>query len=219
MDRRNVIKKRYYLITGVLFLLGLILLFLPHKKNTKELSPEKLLLSITNEDRFFTPDDVARLIISEDPSIQLIDVRKPEEYQKYSLPGALNIPLSAILDKDENGDLIWAGYFDDENKTTILYSNGSVYANQAWMLTKRLDFKHNYVMKGGLNQFFEDIILVSKPKNSAPESAHHIYQFRKGAAQFFGGGKSDAVVNSETAPVIKTPPPKKKEKVVEEGGC
>ena len=216
--KQQPIKKRYYIITGVVILLGFILLFLPHKKNRGELTPEQLLLAISNEDRFYNPDEVARLIISEDPSIQLIDVRNAEEYSKFSLPGAINIPLSSILDKDKKGNLIWEGYLNDETKTTILYSNGSVYANQAWMLTKRLNFKNDYVMKGGLNKFFDDIIYAKKPLNSAAEEEHQTFQFRKAAAMFFGGGGVETSTVSETSPITKTPP-KKKKKEAEEGGC
>jgi len=212
------IKKRYYIITGIVILLGFILLFLPYKKNRGQLSPEQLLLAISNEDRFYSPDEVAQLIISEDPSVQIIDVRNASDYGEFSLQGAINIPLSAILDKDEKGDFIWEGYLNDETKTTIFYSNGSVYANQAWMLTKRLNFSNNYVMKGGLNKFFNDIMLAEKPMNSAAEEKHHTYQFRKAAAMFFGGGSVDVNMDSEVEPIIKTIP-KKKKKEAEEGGC
>jgi len=213
------IKKRYYIITGVVILLGFILLFLPHKKNRGQLSPENLLLAISNEDRFYSTDEVARLIISEDPSIQIIDVRNRSDFAEFSLPGAINIPLSAILDTDEKGDFIWEGYLNDETKTTILYSNGSVYANQAWMLTKRLNFKNNYVMKGGLNRFFDEILLAKKPLNSAAEKEHQTYQFRRGAATFFGGGNDEINTVSDMTPVTKTPPKKKKKEAEEEGGC
>lgn len=218
MNDRNRIKKRYYIVTGVLFLLGFILLFLPHRKNINEVTPGNLLLAISNEDRFYSPDKVARLIISEDPSVQLIDVRDAEEYNKFSLPGAINIPLSAILDKDEAGNFLWEGYLNDKTKTTIFYSNGSVYANQAWMLTKRLNFKNDYVMKGGLNQFFEEIILAEKPLNSAPQNEHDTYRFRKAAAMFFGGGNTE--INTDTKSTdVKTPPKKKKKEAEEGGGC
>jgi rhodanese-related sulfurtransferase len=213
------IKKRYYFITGIVFLLGIILLFLPFKQNYRELAPENLLLSISNEDRFFDTDEVARLIISEDPSIMLIDVRPSHAFKAYRLPGAINIPLSSILDKDEKGYIIWEAYLNDENKTTIFYSNGSVYANQAWMLTKRMNFKNNYVMKGGLNKFFESIIMAKKPLDSAPESEQQTYQFRKAAAMYFGGGSTEINTISDTKTNQKLPPKKKKKEVEESGGC
>jgi sulfur-carrier protein adenylyltransferase/sulfurtransferase len=217
MDNRNAIRKRYYVITGVLFLLGLLLLLLPHRENKKELSPEELLLSISTEDRFYSPEDVARLIISGDPSIQLIDVRSPEEFASYSLRGAINIPLENLLDKDEEGDYLWEGYLNQEVKTNIFYSNGTVYASQAWMIARRLDYRNNYVMQGGLNAFFENIFQPVKPLESAPQSEHNLYSFRKGASMFFGGSSTPAV-GSDSKPTGNIPV-KKKKKEAGGGGC
>jgi len=214
----NAIKKRYYLVSGILFMLGLILIFLPVKKNRNEISPEDLLLSISNEDRFFSPDKVAKLIISGDPSIQLIDVRTPEEFAAFSLPGAINIPLSSILDKDEKGYYLWEGYLNQNIKTNIFYSNGSVYANQVWMLCKRLNFKNNYVLKGGLNEFFTTIFMAERPKYSAPESEQNLYQFRRAAAMFFGGGTGEVSTASDNQPTQQLAP-KKKKKEASSGGC
>lgn len=218
MINKNAIKKRYYLVSGLLLMLGIILLFLPFKKNRGEISPENLLLAISNEDRFYGPDKVAKLIISEDPSVQLIDVRSPEEFAAYSLPGAINIPLSGILDKDEKGYYLWEGYLNQNIKTNVFYSNGSVYANQAWMLCKRLNFKNNYVLKGGLNDFFSTIMRAEKPLNSAPESEQNQYLFRKAAAMYFGGGGEEVSTVSDNQPTQSLPPKKKKQKT-ESGGC
>jgi sulfur-carrier protein adenylyltransferase/sulfurtransferase len=218
MDSRNAIKKRYYVISAILLLLGLIIMILPEKNNKKELSPEGLLLAISTEDRFFSPDDLARLIISGDPSIQLIDVRTADEYAAYSLPGAINIPLANLLDKDEDGDYVWEPYLDQEVKTNIFYSNGTVYANQAWMLARRLKFSNNYVMKGGLNAFFEDIIHAKRPMENAPQNEHNLYSFRKAAAMFFGGGNNISSQAGDAKP-LEGVPVKKKKKEASGGGC
>ena len=212
------IKKRYYFISALVIMLGIILLFLPFKKNINQLSPENLLLSITNNDRFYSTDEVAKLIILGDPSIQLIDVRTPEEYAKFSLPGAINIPLANILDKDEAGDLDWEGYLNQDIKTNIFYSNGSVYANQSWMLLKRLNFPNNYVMKGGLNKWVETIMRPKRPLASAEDNEWIRYEFRKGASIYFGGGSvlssDDTQGNKKKAPIKK-----KKKKAGVDGGC
>jgi len=218
MDNRNAIKKRYYVITGLLFFLGLLLMFLPYRENKKELSPEDLLLAISTNDRFYTADDIAKLIISGDPSIQLIDVRTPEEYSAYSLPGAINIPLEKLLEKDSVGDYIWEGTLDQDIKTNVFYSNGTVYANQAWMLARRLDFKNNFVMKGGLNTFFETIIQPKKPLASASQNEQSLYSFRKAASMYFGGGSTVQTSGSDTKPA-EGAPVKKKKKEGSSGGC
>ncbi|OQX96990.1 MAG: hypothetical protein B6I20_13580, partial [Bacteroidetes bacterium 4572_117] len=116
------VKTKYYFISALVIILGIILLFLPFKQNINQLSPEKLLLTITNNDRFFSTDDVARFIISGDPSYQLIDVRSEEEFEKFSLDGAINIPLSKFLDKDETGSYEWEAYLNQDIKTNVFYS-------------------------------------------------------------------------------------------------
>jgi len=219
MDSRNTIKKRYYFITGILFLLGAILLVLPHRDNKKELSPEDLLLAIATQDRFYSPEDIAKLIISGDPSIQLVDVRSSEEFTAFSLPNAINIPLANLLDKDENGEYVWETFLNQDVKTNIIYSNGTVYANQAWMLTKRLNFKNNYVMEGGLNAFFENIMLAKKPLVSAPQKEIDLFNFRKAAAMYFGGGGSVSTVSSDSKPIEGTPVKTKKKEAKSGGGC
>ena len=67
-----------------------------------------------------SPDEVADKIIKKDPSIQLIDVRNPNEFNKFSLPGAINIPLQDIIAEK------WTEILDQGSKMNIFYSNGSL---------------------------------------------------------------------------------------------
>ena len=214
------IKKRYIFVTVVAFALAIGVLFLPEKKYSSQILPENLLLQIIDETRFYTTDEVASLIISGDPSIQLIDVRSEAEYNAYSLPGAINIPLDSLLNLDEEGDYIWEAYLNDESKTNILYSTGSVYAAQAWMITRRLNYEHNRVMKGGLNKWVETIMRPVKPHDYQGDEAIDLYQFRKGASMYFGGGSAAATSETETGSAKKKAPKKRKnKKAEEEGGC
>jgi len=90
--------KNYIIPIIVLIGLSLALLLLPEKKFNKEMAPEELLMQINSTSRFITPDIVADRIIKKDPAMILVDVRSPEEYIKYSLPGSMNIPLSSLAD-------------------------------------------------------------------------------------------------------------------------
>ena len=40
----------------------------------------------------------------------------------------------------------------------VFYSNGSVYANEAWMITRQLGYENNFVLEGGLNYWFGNIL-------------------------------------------------------------
>ena len=66
---------------------------------------DQLLAEISTGTQFVSPDEVAGKIISKDPSIQLIDVRNPRDFDMFSLPGAVNVPLQDIL-SPEHDDLL-----------------------------------------------------------------------------------------------------------------
>jgi len=217
MGTKTIFKKRYIAMSVVIIALPLLLLILPDKKSIKEVNASNLLAELDDDTRFLTVDYIADKIISKDPSIQLIDVREPAEFEKFSLPGAINIPLSKILDKEEN-KLIYEDILNQEVKTNVFYSNGSIYANQAWMLCRRMDFKNNYVLNGGLNKWAETIILPEKPIITASQKDFEIYEFRKAASAFFTGGNSVTQTTTEPKNITKSPEKKEKKKG-SGGGC
>ena len=97
-----------------------------------KLTVEQLLSEIRTGTQFISPDEVADKIVQKDPSIQLIDVRNPREFDLFSLPGAINIPLQDIL-SEGNSDILNQG-----TKMNIFSSNGSTEANEPWLRTRQL---------------------------------------------------------------------------------
>ncbi len=217
MSDTRIIKKRYIFMAVVFIGLALLLVLLPEKHTSKELKPEQLLSEINNNNRYFSTDETAKSIISGDRYTALIDVRSAEEYNKFHLKGAVNIPLDSILNKDEKGNYEYEDLLNQDLMTNILYSNGTVYANQAWILLRRLNYQNNYVMKGGLNRWIETVIKPKRPEQTASQKEFELYNFRRSASLFFGGGTVSAVSSETNAPVpiIK----KKSGKKEEEGGC
>ncbi len=208
-------KRREFLIIGLLVLGGFVSIFLNDIKPLPKIIGAKSLLHEVNEQgRYISTDEVARMIMENDPSLLLIDVRSPEEFKKYSIQGALNIPSDKLL-KGNNKD-----YFNQDAYTIVLYSNGSSAADQAWLMLASYGYKGNKVMKGGLNAWYKNILNPQKPENDKlTATLEKQYLFRKGAQIFFTGiqvsgtssGKSKAKAPSK--PIIKH---KKKEVT---GGC
>ncbi len=201
-------KRNYIIAITLAVVLGLTVAILPEKDNKKELTSEEMLQEVIDDTRFFTADDVAELIISDDPSILLIDVRTPEEFAEFTLPEAINIPLDSIL--SENNEYI----LNQNIVKNIFFSNGTIYANQAWMLTKRLNYSNNYILKGGLNEWFATIITPEKPQTTESKQIQDLYEFRKGAMQYFTGGGE--IIETET-PDVKVDIKKTEKK--SGGGC
>lgn len=173
------------ILAMILVPVGLILAAVPENRvKPTKLSASDLLTEVAGRSQFISPETVADMIIKKDPSLRLIDVRNPEEFEKYSLPGAVNIPLSSLL-SDDYKDIL-----DQDLKMNVFYSNGSLIANEAWMITRQLGYRNNFVLEGGLNYWFEAILNPQKPSSVSPEEEFLRYDLRKGAGMVLGQGAS-----------------------------
>ena len=192
--------------------LGLIIAAVP-ENTTKQykLTADELLDELNSEMQFISTDEIADMLVNKDPLLQLIDVRDPQQYEKFSLPNALNIPLGNILADD------WADYLDQDIKINVFYSNGTQDATEAWMITRQLGYENNYVLQGGLNYWAETIMNPTAPKSTSPNEEFALYDFRKGASMALGGGDLATTTSSSSSPkpTIKARPKKKRAA----GGC
>jgi len=203
-------KMKYIVPAGFLVLLSFILLFLPERDSTEQISPKDLLVEINDNSRYLSTDMIAKRMVEEDPSLFLIDVRSIYDYEEFTLPGAFSIPLNEILDET------WDDYLNQEGMDIVFFSNADVLADQAWILTKRMKRENILVMKGGLNEWFRTIIKPAPPPETAPQEAFDLFQFRRGACQYFLGGGNIVIPDSDTEQVQVS---RKKKKTVIEGGC
>lgn len=194
--------------------LGIIIAAVPADRVKHfQLTADELLQEAGAGVQFISPDVVADMLVQKDPSLRLIDVRTPEEFDAYSMPGSINIPLSNLL-ADEYTDILHQDAY-----MNVFYSNGSVYANQAWMITRQLGYENNFVMEGGLNYWFGNILSPEAPSVTSPNEEFAKYDFRRSAAAALGGG---GVVSTESAPPAVQavrPPVTAKAKKKPAGGC
>jgi rhodanese-related sulfurtransferase len=178
-----------------------------------KLTAAELLEETNGGVQYYAPEEIADLIIKKDPSIQLIDVRNPDEYLKFNLPGSINIPLARILDEE------WTDYLDQDTRINVFYSNGTLKADKAWMITRQLGYKNNYVLMGGLNYWAEAIMDPESPPSTSPDEEFAKYDFRKGAGMALDGS---AASTSTTEPGSQAPMPvikSKPKKTRVQGGC
>lgn len=211
----KVLSKRYIILASVLFIAALGLVLLPSYQKNENVTAEHLLAKVINPERYMTSDVLAHKIISKDPSILLIDVREVSEYEKYTLPGALNIPFDSILNPD------FEGYLNQGQYDVVLFSNENFKADQAWLLLNRMAYKNLHVLNGGVNGWYHTILNPPKPTEDMPEEAFELYNYRQAAALYFGVG----IKTKAKKEVVKVAPKKvvvpvvKKKKRKPEGGC
>lgn len=167
-------------ISIVLVLIGLILVFLPGigQYSFKE-KPKALLNSVLEDDACLSVDQVAVLLNNDDPSTQLIDLRNKEEFEQFSIPGAINIPIKQFFKRKPE---IW---LYNTAARYVFYGNGDLYSGYALVMAQGLGYKNCWIMKGGLNAWF-DVVMNSQFSGdylSPRENAR--FENRTKAKQFF----------------------------------
>lgn len=170
------------------------------KKDTR-VSPQILLTEISEQRRFASADQLADWLIQKDPSLLLVDVRSPEEFSAYTLPGAINVPLANLLSPEEQARL------DCEKHRIIFFANGSVLAEKAWVINRRLGCASAQVLRGGLNEWTATILAPKEPPVTASMEEFDLYQFRKAASLYFSGGSRSLEPENYTEPVKETAAP------------
>ena len=212
----KVLSFRYIILATIFIILAGGLVLLPKFEKHEGIKPEQLLSNAISSERYISSDEIAHKIINQDPSFLLIDVRDEESYEKYSLPNSINIPLENLL-TDDSESLLNQDQFD-----VILFSNDNFYADQAWLLCDRLDYKNLRVLEGGINTWYTTIINPTIPKENQPASDFELYSFRKAASMYLGVVYPEPII---IEPIKKKAPPKKvitvkkKKKMPVEGGC
>ncbi|MFH0842461.1 MAG: rhodanese-like domain-containing protein [Bacteroidota bacterium] len=194
--------------------MGIIIAAVPaNKTRPYKLTADQLLEEVNTRTQYVTPDVVADMIVSKDPSLRIIDVRSQDEFEKFSLQDAINIPLTDLL-SDQYTDIL-----NQDVKMNVFYSNGTTAANEAWMITRQLGYTNNFVLEGGLNYWFDAIMNPQKPASTNSDEEFAKYDFRKSAGAALGGGgvvSATAETGTPSAKPAVKPVAKKKRAA---GGC
>ncbi len=213
-NQYQIVMKPLKLLAMFIIPMGLIIAAVPQNRTKHyKLTADELLAEANTRTQFITPEAVADMIVKKDPSLRLIDVRSQDEFEKFSLPGAINIPVPDLL-SDQYADIL-----NQDVKMNVFYSNGSLTANEAWMVTRQLGYKNNFVLEGGLNYWFEAILNPQKPASTSSDEEFARYDFRKSAGIALGGGGVTQSATNQPSTAAKpavTALPKKKKAA---GGC
>jgi 3-mercaptopyruvate sulfurtransferase SseA len=200
--------KKYIFLAVLLIVMAAGILILPPKQNLSQSNPEDLMLDVMQPTRYFSTDQVAQLIIENDPTLQLVDVRSVNEFNAFSLPGSINIPVDSLLSEYSSE------YLSENGKIFVFYDNDDILSDQVWVLAKRLGHENIYVLTGGLNRWINTIIRPQEPDETASSDEFDLFTFRKGASMYFTGAK---IEQADVKTEVKMS--RKKKSGGAEGGC
>lgn len=159
---------------------GIILALLPLSASRSfTVKPHKLLTEILDNSTYFTVDQVARFVVSEDSSVQIIDVRTPEEFNSANIPGSINLPYDKLLDADP------ATILNNGKSKNIFYSNGDMNSNYALTITRGLNLNNTFVMKGGMNEWYKTVMNSSFTGERISARENALFEARTRARSMF----------------------------------
>lgn len=130
-------------------------------------------------------------ITNGDPVIFLVDVRPQEEFDNYSIPRAISIPLKDLPPDN------WTAYLNSDGRDIVFYSNDNVLSNKAWILCKQQGYENLYVLDGGINRWIGTILEPEIPDETSSTAEFDLFAFRKEASIHFTSGVTAAGSKSD----------------------
>lgn len=159
---------------------GIIMAFLPFNTTRSfRLKPDELLSKSVSGDIYFSVDQVARFVNNEDTTVQLIDIRSAEQFKAFNIPGSINIPFNDFSNPK------WEVYLNQKGLKNIYYGNGDQTASYAWTISTGLGYGNNFVMKGGLNEWYKIVMLSQFEGENITPRENALFENRFGARKIF----------------------------------
>ena len=177
------------------FVLGFLALFAgsPYHGSEATVNAKELALIVEKEVDHVSVQTLADWIIQGKSDFRLIDLRSENDFAEYHVPSAENITLSGL----DQSNL-------QHNEKIILYSDGGIHSAQAWMLLEAKGFKGVYILRGGLEEWKDQILFPRIPENPTPAQVAEFTKTKE-VSKFFGGTPQSGGTSEAATPKLSMP--------------
>lgn len=170
----------------------------PYSGYSVNLDTKELSMIVQKEVDHVTPVELADWIIQGRSDYRLIDLRSAGEFSQYHIPTAENVPLSQLSD-----------YGLARNEKVVLYSEGGIHSAQAWFLLQAEGFSGVYILRGGLDEWKDQVLYPASPPTTDDAQAA-AFEKMKEVSRHFGGapraaGQEPAQIEIPALPKLETP--------------
>lgn len=198
------VKNKYALAVGALFVVLAIVAFLPGKEDIINMQIARAKRQQTCVFKEVPADRLANDIVNNFYSLNLIDVRTPEEFEAWHLPLAINIPFDQMLERQN------IPIFNQQLRTNIFYADDDTLVRMACLKAKFAGNSDNMILRESAMEFKKLFFEADTLAPGADKSLLNIWNFRTDAAR--------RMLEMETAMKARTAPVKR-EVVTVRGGC
>lgn len=198
----------------IMLVAAVVVLWLPESPRAKwfETNAETVLQEAADGNQYVMTEELAyKLLNPKENNYLLVDVRGDEAFAEFTLPGSVHIPADKVLDLGYNKLL------SESKKPILFFGFSDTEASRAWMSLRRAGHKDVFVLKGGLNQFFETIFFTETQTNTIQEMPVFEARFIERAREAFQSGEAAEKINVKAKPIttiveMEAPP-------AGQGGC
>lgn len=156
--------------------LGVLSLFAsPYQSTVIAVDAKDLASLIEQEKDHVLVGDLTAWIVQGRTDYRLIDLRGERDFAAYHIPTAQNLALSSLPG---------AGLSPTEK--IVLYSDGGIHAYQAWMLMRAKGYRNLYTLKGGLDQWKDEVLFPTLAEQATPVERAR-FERTASLSRFFGG--------------------------------
>ena len=146
----------------------------PYKPNHATIDVAALARTVAREEDHVTALELAQWIKDRRPGLHVLDVRSPEEYDRYHLPTAERLSFDSLASTPFHVD-----------DTLVLYSEGGAHAAQAWVFLRALGYRQVYFLRGGLYEWLDDVMNPALADTTA--AARDAFAHAAALSRYFGG--------------------------------
>ena len=198
------LRKRYIAAVILLFAVLTTVAFIPGRNDIIKMRIAEARRQQTCVFKEIPADKLANEIVNNYYKFNIIDVRPEQEFEKYHLPMAINIPFGKMM------ELHYQSEFRQRLKTNVFYADSDTLVRMACLKAKYIGRSDNYILKESVGEFREMFFEAEPPPPNALKSQIDLYNFRTVTAQ-----KMEYLVNS----LKNIGAPVKMEPVTVKGGC
>ncbi|MBL0061726.1 MAG: YeeE/YedE family protein [bacterium] len=189
---------------GVTMLAGIMLIALPDRKSKVMAMVADPAYEASHDVQTMTADELAFRIVDRVPNTQIIDVRSPEEFNSFALPGAANVQVGDLFGRE------WNRMLAQRHLKKVIVADAETDAREAYLVLDKLGYGNLAVLEGGLSEFRQQLLADTLVLPSGGRYDQDVAEFRIDAKTKI----SQMIRDEKNKP---QPTEKKKKKVA--GGC
>lgn len=198
------LRNQYAFAASSIFVVLAIVAFLPGKKDIIEMRIAEAKRQQTCVFKEIPADKLANEIVNKYYTLNVIDVRSPEEFEKFHLPMAINIPFEQIMERQ------YEPIFRQRLRTNVFYADNDTLVRMACLKAKYIGKSENLILRESAQRFHEMFFEAKAPSAEASKTELETYHFRSTSAM-----QMESLVNS----LKNIGAPVKREVVAVKGGC